>query len=567
MEVYRYDPLWRLWLTQQSDLSTDTAAQLAGSTSAGILIEHLRWMDSTGNYEAVTNPYRYGDPFSWTRTRNYPVGRMDVVDHFSGCNSNAPNPPTIFPACPATSGAAVTSYNYNATTMADEAGKSKIVTTDALGRITSVQEDPTGLNYSTQYAYDALDDLTQVSQGSQTRSFSYNNVKRLINAANPESGTINYSSYDLAGNLLSKQDANGVTTTYTYDALNRITSKSYTTVGGVTTPSVAYGYDLTGAICSLANYPVGHLRSVTATTTDSVTLQTLYNCYDPYGGVTQSTQTTDGQTYTFGAGSNPGYSYNLAGGLIGMTYPSGRALTYGYDSAGRAQNVQSGILTPYATVSQYAAHGAPSRMTQGNALKEQHCYNDRLEMSSLRVGSAAFNNDCSNQSGDSLAVGFGYGTSNNNGNLLSQNITVGSAMGYQQFQYDGVNRLLTVDERTTSAFTPSCPDGGSVWCQQYGYDATGNRTVSQSSIPVGAWNVTSFNAANNRIADANWGYDAAGNITQDLNGNKTLTMGRTGRWRCVRRAWGRARIRWGQGRRCSGTMEKGGAWNGSSRTV
>ncbi|PYR85268.1 MAG: hypothetical protein DMG19_15250 [Acidobacteria bacterium] len=48
-----------------------------------------------------------------------------------------------------------------------------------LGRLTQVIEDPNdlnpnGLNYSTTYSYDALDNLTGVVQGVQSRSFVYN---------------------------------------------------------------------------------------------------------------------------------------------------------------------------------------------------------------------------------------------------------------------------------------------------------------------------------------------------------------------------------------------------------
>jgi hypothetical protein len=37
----------------------------------------------------------------------------------------------------------------------------------------------------------------------------------------------------------------------------------------------------------------------------------------------------------------------------------------------------------------------------------------------------------------------------------------------------------------SSSFTPSCPDSGSVWCRQFGYDNAANRTVVSRS-PAGA---------------------------------------------------------------------------------
>src|SRR5260370_6220819 len=102
--------------------------------------------------------------------------------------------------------AAVTrTYSGNSTTTADSAsppGKRAIVT-DALGRVTNVTEDPSpGLNYQTSYTYDALDNLTGVTQPGQTRTFIYDSLKRLKNATNPETGTaaVTYS-YDAACNM------------------------------------------------------------------------------------------------------------------------------------------------------------------------------------------------------------------------------------------------------------------------------------------------------------------------------------------------------------------------------
>jgi hypothetical protein len=80
---------------------------------------------------------------------------------------------------------------------------------------------------------------------------------------------------------------------------------------------------------------------------------------DTAGRVTASSQVTDGLTYAFA------YSYNQAGGLEVMTYPSGRAVNYCSDAAGRVKEV-----TGYATGIQYAPHGAVSEMTLGNGVVE-----------------------------------------------------------------------------------------------------------------------------------------------------------------------------------------------------
>ena len=98
----------------------------------------------------------------------------------------------------------------------DQTGKQRESVTDGLGRLVQVYEAPNAnYNYLTSYAYDALDNLTEVSQGFQSRSFVYDSLKRLASASNPESGTITYQ-YDNAGNLLVKTDARGVSAHFAY---------------------------------------------------------------------------------------------------------------------------------------------------------------------------------------------------------------------------------------------------------------------------------------------------------------------------------------------------------------
>ena len=133
---------------------------------------------------------------------------------------------------------ATTSYSANSSTLIktviDAAGKKRTLASDGQGRLKKVTEDPSGLNYSTTYTYDALDNLKTVTQGSQTRTFNYDGLSRTLSAANPESGTTTYT-YPVTGALCAgdpsvvctRKDARSVTTTYAYDALNRVTSKSY----------------------------------------------------------------------------------------------------------------------------------------------------------------------------------------------------------------------------------------------------------------------------------------------------------------------------------------------------
>jgi YD repeat-containing protein len=143
-------------------------------------------------------------------------------------------------------------YSGNCATTTDEADKVRKICNDALGRVNSVTEDPSGLNYQTSYTYDVLNDLTRVTQGSQTRTYGYDMMARLTSAQTPEANSNTRFLYYTAsgGGLCSGDpsalcrltDERSVTTTYSYDSFNRLVSKSYS---DGTTPSANFAYDET----------------------------------------------------------------------------------------------------------------------------------------------------------------------------------------------------------------------------------------------------------------------------------------------------------------------------------
>ena len=87
-------------------------------------------------------------------------------------------------------------YSGNTATVKDPAGITRQSTYDGLGRLTSVMENPNQWNgtpsYTMSYAYDPIDDLTQVTQGAQVRTFVYSALGWLDKSIQPESGTAIY---------------------------------------------------------------------------------------------------------------------------------------------------------------------------------------------------------------------------------------------------------------------------------------------------------------------------------------------------------------------------------------
>src|SRR5581483_6374738 len=303
--------------------------------------------DAMGRVQFATNPYRgaVANSDGWTRTTYDALGRMVEVATFSGTASN--QPPNSGTTANWT-GSLTTTYSGNQVTVTDQAAKASKTITDVLGHVTQAIEDPNGLNYQTSYGYDTLGDLTLVTQGSQTRTFNYDSLKRLTSATNPESGAVSYV-YDNAGNLTSKTDAVGNVTSLSYDVINRIISKSYAvTSSTVATSTVNYFYDHqslpSGAPSGFdTGYSVGRPIAITYGGSSAGT----YYGYDAGGHVIRRNQQTDGTNYLDEA------TYDLAGRILSETYPSvpgatdRRTISAVYDNLARLTSVTS-AATSYA---------------------------------------------------------------------------------------------------------------------------------------------------------------------------------------------------------------------------
>jgi YD repeat-containing protein len=223
---------------------------------------YYQYLTNIGRQVITSAPYRYStdSTLEWTCTQYDVLSRVTAVASFNG------SVPTTLPSVgcdsiPNHTGMTTTTYDAddlgNAVTVTDPAGKARTQSSDVLGRLMRVIEDPNGsLNYTTTYGYDILGDLTQVNQGSQTRTFNYSSLGRLTFATNPESGNISYSYYD-SGDLYQKTDARGVMATMTYDPLHRILTKSYSD----STPPVTYTYYLAG---SSSSPNIGQLKLVSS---------------------------------------------------------------------------------------------------------------------------------------------------------------------------------------------------------------------------------------------------------------------------------------------------------------
>jgi RHS repeat-associated protein len=498
VSIQHFDQLGRLRLARQLE---DAATQSATDETTGIKVQTRYSFSGSSSYRISSNPYRAptsgaasAEPtMGWTRSKFDNGGRAIEVGSFSGSSLPAP-----WGSNSSSTGVVTTAYDANYTTVTDQAGKVRRSLMDALGRLIRVDEPNASNNLGTvdapvqptSYTYDTLGNLVQVAQGTQVRTFSYSSLSRLSSANNPESGTVTYL-YDNNGNLGQKVDASNVTIIYAYDALNRATSRTYSD----STPTVTYIYD------TLPNGK-GRLTSVG----NSVSL-IGYGEYDALGRVKQSSQVTDGQTYTMS------YAYDLASNLTSQTYPSGRVVTTNYGNAGRLSQVsgqKAGEANKtYASSFSYTSHGAITELKLGNNLWEHTIFNNRLQP--VLIGLGTSQSIPTAQDFNRFRVDYYYGGTDDNGNIRQQTISVPDAAGNyvaqmgQVYEYDELNRLKSAQE-----------NGGTSWKQTFVYDRYGNRTFDapQTTMPAPLQNPGINNTVNdNRIkVGQGYGYDVTGNL-------------------------------------------------------
>src|SRR6185312_7071470 len=406
-------------------------------------------------------------------------------------------------------------YSGNTVTSIDESGSSWQHTSDVAGRLVQVVE-PGGLN--TTYSYDALNNLKCADQwgtatigspcsSSKMRQFQYDSFSRLLWAQNPETGVVCYgqgtgavygcqpNGYDPNGNLLYKTDARGVSFSYNYDSLNRLTGK-YASDGTV---ADTYHYDQTAQ----GPNQIGRLGFPDHY---GAAGNGLY--YDAMGRIVETTYAAPGSN---GWQDGMHATYDLAGNMTSITYPDGRIVDQVFDGAGRLAKVSnraaggtpaydfmygpSTLSNPGDTATggiQYTAAGAPQSFVFGNGVGQFNGYNNRLQpchtMASTPVLGGTINalltgtgpgNLLDRQSFYNSSASSPCGSeAGNNGNIyaITDNRQVGNS---QSFSYDPLNRLLTA-ARSDGAYNHT-----------YHYDSFGNMLLhdnlaSPSSV---AWNI------------------------------------------------------------------------------
>ena len=557
--VYTYDSMWRVTNVSYPDggneatnyggstlpevitrtvtatpspsiVSTQTLDGL-GRTSQTALTSDTDGVDTTvttydllGRVYTVTNPYfSTTDPTYGITTYTYDaLGRTCLTVPPGGTAGNGTCPTTP------TTGDTTTIYTGRATSTTDESAKQRISQTDGVGRLVAACEvtsatltvgitgstvpaacnlDISATGFATTYSYDALNDLTSVTQGPLSgRSFTYNSLGQLTIASNPESGIVCYGTlsgstcqqngYDANGNLIYKTDARGTKVTYAYDADNRLTGKTYSD----TTPAVTYNYDETSSHSVTLTNTTG--RKSSETTAGTYPTPVVFS-YDPMGRVLNNSQQAINSVL-----STIVYTYDLAGNILTASVPGAGTITNTYNGASRI----SGSTTNYTvggsptTLISSPHYNALSQLVSqalGTGLNESWTYNNRA----WQTGYALKNGSNSVYSYSLMQA--------TNGNVLTSNDTVNGNWAYG---YDDFNRL------TSSSVTGMIYRGPQSYT--YVYDRFGNRWQQNITSGTGDTSSLAFDA-NNHITGSGVTYDAAGDVTND--GTNTYVYDAEGR--------------------------------------
>jgi RHS repeat-associated protein len=423
----------------------------------------------------------------------------------------------------------LTSYTGRATSVQDEGNGAqrvqRISQVDGLGRLTSICEvasatqlgtggtpaacgqDIGGTGFLTTYGYDALSNLTSVSQGGYLpRAFAYDSLSRLLTAANPESGTITYG-YDNASRLTtrtapkpSQSSSVTVTTTMAYDEINRLRTKTYANSDNSTTylaPSVTFNYDETSALgVSGLNYTTG--RESSAVVAGSQAGEVF--SYDKLGRVRINSQCTP---QNCGASTVFPITYNLdlLGDMTSGTNGMGVTLSYTVNRALRLTGMTSSLSDSNHPGTLYSSphyNGAGSLLAAtignpGSSVSETRTYDGRLRLASITDGSLY-----------TLTIpANGYAP---NSDILQANDSVNLTWSYS---YDSFNRLCNANQSGTH---PVC---GQSALYTYDYDRFGNRWHQN-----GPHSMQYSSSGNNNRMDT-YSYDVAGNLLSD--GTTTYT--------------------------------------------
>ena len=384
-------------------------------------------------------------------------------------------------------------------TIRDERGRRRKLTNDVLGRLVKVEELnwDTSVYSTTTYSYNGRDQLTQSNQAGQLRTYAYDNHGRLWTRTTPEQGTTTFG-YNTDDTVQTITDARNAVMTFTYNSRKLPTGIAFTVPSGVAaTPNVTFGYDSAGN------------RTSMSTSESTVT----------FGYDTASRLTSESRTFNGLAGSfTLSYAYNQSNQLTEITNHWNAKVGYIYNHAGEVMAVTGqnyAGVTSYASGGVYRASGGLKLMNYANSRSLSLGYNSRMFLTQWSIPGV-------------MSWNYAYHYFNENTGRVVYAQHVGDPTLDRAWDYDHAGRPTHFTSGSNARHYTG--QGGTVlnegpYSQGYQFDVWGNRTAFEGWGGIGGTGRVETALFTNNKRNP-FGYDAAGNLTYDLN--QTLTYDATG---------------------------------------
>ncbi|SDN44739.1 RHS repeat domain-containing protein [Actinacidiphila guanduensis] len=472
-----------------------------------------------------------------------------------------------------------TVYNGDRTTTIPPAGGiTEATVTDPLGRTAELDEytaaptlhpaaDPfDGVSYltggtrqATVYGFDGHGNQSATTTGGSTWTNTYDLLGQITTKQDPDAGTTHLR-YDRAGNISQTTDARGDTVSYSYDALGRKTgsfdSDTDHQVPGVTGNEIAaWVYDNSdGAVPGMSD-PVGEVTTQTAYSGGQA-YTTQAKGFNVFGESLGETVTVPASaatgalagtysfsdTYSTTAGLPAKSTFQAAGGLGAET------VSHGYTGALDLPSAIGGLNT-YAASTSYDAFSRATQETLGTGTStaavtqtyDPHTGKATDQLVTRTVGTPS-------------AVDETHYTYDLSGNITQQSDTrmaSPSSAETQCYQFDGLDRLTQAWTATDSCSATPTPgasatvgdnaDPSGAYWTQWSLDALGNRMGETDHSTTGGADTTTGYAYDGNgggqphtltstsgapTGATSYGYDADGDMTTRTapgTGTQTLT--------------------------------------------
>ena len=419
--------------------------------------------DSFGRVIKVSDPYKVGSSsIDWTETEYDVLDRAIRVTETNGAITT-----TAYDGL---------SVSITTPLLETESRKSNVrgelvLVTDTMGGTISYSYDPFGNLIKTR---DAQNNEVIIA---------YDNLGKKISMDDPDMGYWSYG-YNSYGELTSQTDAKGQTNNLSYDVLGRLIQR----VEAEGTTSWAYDTATNG---------VGLLHTATGPGGAGEPAYLETHSYDSLSRPSSTTQNIKSKDFT------TLISYDTAGRLGQVSYPTGFAVDYSYTTTGYLDEItKSSDLSLIWKAKARDAEGRVREAQLGNGLTEWTDVDELGRVTSRRLsGGLGLQLD--------LAMTFDLV-----GNLTARQDNIQDRE--ETFGYDALNRL-------TSNLLVKTSDSSQLATTSYGYDIIGNLTYKSDLSNGGI--MTYDPARPHAVATAK-----GSSYFYDLNGNLTAGGGRAVSW-------------------------------------